>query len=284
MEIANRLYAQTWHDDSKFFLKSRCLKPSRFSKSQELANLYYCVSDRRNIMAISSPSHCARPQRTSLTSAGACSHLDKASGDLNSRIAAAIKPWRKSTEKPPFKIEELVIMAIVMCPEPATFGIIIDWILVNFTFYRNLATKIGSESLFNRNGGNSLDLWEDLEKPFSLTFEYFDIPIESGEACMNKPAPCTRVGCTTATECLNNIRTIRPRYASLILDNVLTTRGGPGSIRVHQPELNESLSMTLGTTEEIGPNEYLCWFETLSYRKPKPMLVRDGALLEDCRY
>ncbi|KAK5702153.1 hypothetical protein LTR17_022580 [Elasticomyces elasticus] len=64
---------------------------------------------------------------------------------IRTRITAAIEPWIKAKEEPPFSCTQLVVMALVMSDTPLTRREVWSWIVETFAYYREIA----AEALWN---------------------------------------------------------------------------------------------------------------------------------------
>ena len=104
--------------------------------------------------------------------------------DLRASIQRMIEPWRSTSDKPPYTIQQLVVMALATANVPQDHKDIFDWMYENFRYYRML----GRHSLW-RNAGyldprmTDDENWQlfqeakDLPRDIERVFKQYEVPL-----------------------------------------------------------------------------------------------------------
>ena len=91
---------------------------------------------------------------------------------LQSKIRAAIMPWRMSTEEPPFTLGQLIVMALVLRNGQMTIEDLVAWLVRTFKYY-SLEVKRQMEVLKPTDFGYKTTLAGKLR----LASQQFSLPV-----------------------------------------------------------------------------------------------------------
>lgn len=102
------------------------------------------------------------------------------SASIQQKVLHAIAPWKTKNKRPPFTVNELVVMALVVLRKPAKSTNIHSWIMNTFRYYRKLA--IGLMWSYNPKDVWASDFeWapSEFKSEFIGAFRTFSVPISS---------------------------------------------------------------------------------------------------------
>ncbi|KAF2159777.1 hypothetical protein M409DRAFT_60546 [Zasmidium cellare ATCC 36951] len=121
-------------------------------------------------------------------------------GELKRKLRKLIKPWKTSTSKPPFTAEQLVVIALFLCPpEGSTQARVERFIMQHFGYYLKLAlacTPLADSKHLTAPRSNQRKV-EAFQKDCNRVYRQFEVPIQTASSSEGSTARWTITAAAT---------------------------------------------------------------------------------------